>query len=376
LSLITLARAKKYTDQANRHFAANDLIYGVTWDKGSSPKLTRTDAAVGMVANPGLDMMVPKNDFDFAQIYRDIKEVQDEQGNVFIRIPKFYIKKVDSPGFKSWQISRKKYPGFYLPWCFWDFGKNRELPHIDVGKYKASLSAASKLESKAGVLPLVSRHIVDFRTFARNNNVDGLLGYQQLDIHVVDVLRTLFFVEFATLDSQSVMQGLTTGGAAAQNGFSNGIAATSGSNLSNADGKNPLVYRGIESLYGDVWQFVDGVNITEYQAWVAKNAEDYASNVFAAPYEQLGYVNANTDGYVIEMGFDPNFPFIELAKTVGGNSATYYSDYYYRNTGQRIARFGGSWGNGASAGVSCWALSYSSSGTYSDFGGRLLKKPL
>ena len=32
-----------------------------------------------------------------------------------------------------------------------------------------------------------------------------------MDIHVVDVLRTLFFVEFATLNSQDIMQGYTAG---------------------------------------------------------------------------------------------------------------------------------------------------------------------
>jgi len=451
-----LVLSKKYTDQRNRHFAANDLIYGVTWDKGSSPKLTRTDAAVGMIANPGLDMTVPKNDFDFAQIYRDIKEVQDELGNTFVRIPKFYIKKTDAPGLKTWQISRKKYPGFYLPWCFWDFAKNRELPHIDVGKYKATLSADNKLESKPNLYPLISKNIVDFRTYAKNNNVNGLLGYQQLDIHVVDVLQTLFYVEFATLDSQSIMYGFATGqyseshvataaeagtnriivanstadqfrvgqtislgtsrggnqiaygrtitainvvdagnkaivfdgdpvtiavgnyvyNTGRRNGFSSGIASTSGSEINNTDGKYPCIYRGIESPWGDIWQFVDGVNITENQAWVAKNAEDYASNVFAFPYEQLGYVNSNANGYPKEMGFDPNNPFAEFPKTVGGSSSTYYSDYYHQSTGQRIALFGGSWGSGSSVGLSRWSLDNSSSATDVTFGGRLLKKPL
>ena len=36
-------------------------------------------------------------------------------------------------------------------------------------------------------------------------------GYQQLDIHVVDVLQVLFLIEFATLNSQSIMAGYTAG---------------------------------------------------------------------------------------------------------------------------------------------------------------------
>ncbi|WP_209121499.1 hypothetical protein [Alkalihalobacillus sp. BA299] len=415
--------------------------------------MTRTHDAIGMVANAGVDGSWVQNDFDNAQIFREIGEVEDELGNVFVRIPKFYIKKQDGGGFKTWQVSKTQYPGFYLPWCFWDFTNNRELPFIDVGKYKASLGTGDKLESKPNLHPLASKNIVDFRTYATNNGK----GYQQLDIHVVDVLQTLFYVEFATLHSQSVMQGFTTGQYSSShtatiaetavnriivanstasgfivgqsigigsnhysnnisgtprlitnivsydtdntaiefdgdpidiavgdvvanrghiNGFSKDIVASSGSIVSTSDGKYPMMYRGIESLYGDIWQFVDGVNINEHQAWFAKNAEDYASNVFASPYEQVSYINHNANGYPIEMGYDKNNPSVALPTTVGGGSTTYYSDYYYQSTGQRIARVGGSWGDGSTAGLSSWYLNSSSSDAYVSIGGRLLKKPL
>jgi hypothetical protein len=431
-------------------------IFGVAWDKSSNPTLTRTDAAIGLVANAGVDDEFVQNDFDRVQIFGEIHDVEDSLGNVFVRIPKFYIRKTDSPTLKTWQISKTKHKGFYLPWCFWDFEQGRELHYIDVGKYKASLSPDNKLESKPDKYPLVNRSIVQFREYARNNNVNGLKGYQQLDIHVTDLLQTLMYVEFATLNLQSVMAGYTSGqytdthlatvaesntnrfilananadqyrvGQAVsagttqggnqvffnrtitaievydaankavvfdgppvnitvgnmlynsgwKNGFSKDIAASSGSLVSNTDGKYPCVYRGIESPYGDTWQFVDGVNINDYQAWVAKDASDYMSNVFAAPYEKLSYVNSAANGYVKEMGWDPDHPFAALPVDVTGGSTTYYSDYYYQNAGQRIARVGGLWGSGSPAGPSCWFL-YGSSG-FADviIGGRLLKKPL
>jgi len=426
-------------------------IYGASWNKGSSPVLTRTDRAVGLAANVGIDGQVVQNDFDNHQLFGEIHEITDALGNVFIRIPKSYIKKTDGVNLKTWQVSKSKWPGFYLPWCFWDFTNNKELPYIDVGKYKASLSAQNKLESKPNVFPLRKKNIVEFRGYAQASGQ----GYQQLDVHVVDVLRTLFFVEFATLNTQAIMQGYTAGqyssshlatvaenntnrfilananadqyrvgqyisigtsqggdqiatdrhvtsidaydasnkavsfdGAPVniavgnflynsvwKNGFSSAIVASSGCIVAN-DGKYPCTYRGIESPFGDMWQFVDGVNINEYQAWVVKNAVDYASNVFAHPYEQLAYVNANVDGYPVDMGFDTNLPFAEFPKTLGGGSTAYYSDYYYRDTGQRIARFGGSWAYGADAGLSYWALANASSAAPVNIGGRLLKKPL
>lgn len=431
-------------------------IFGASWAKVDSPILARTDSAVGMTAAVGVDSQIVTNNFDTAPIFRDITEVADSLGNIFVRIPKFYIRKTDGVSLKTWQISKYPHVGFYLPRCFWDFANNRELPWIDVGKYKATLSAGNKLESKPGSAPVISRHIVAFRTLARNNNADGLVGYQQLDIHVYDMLQTLFYVEFATLHSQSIMQGFTTGQYSAthvatmtevaanrvvlanahadqyrvgqtismgtslggnqifygrdltaievvdastkalvfdgdpinitagnivyntgwRNGFSSSVAASSGSPTSNTDGKWPCVYRGIESLYGDTWQFVDGVNINDNQAWTANNAAEYASNVFAHPYQQLSYVNHNAEGYPIAMGYDAERPFAALPTAVGGSSSTRYADYYYQMAGQRIALVGGNWYFGAFAGLSSWNLYNSSSIADLIIGARLLKKPL
>lgn len=434
-------------------------VYGVAWDKSSNPTLTRINDSVGMVANVGVDNQIVQNDFDFAPIFGEMAEVDDNLGNVFIRIPKFYIKKTDGPNFKTWQVSKVRYAGFYLPWCFWDFENGEELPYIDVGKYHASLSDAGLLESKPDTYPLISRTIVGFRDYARANNTGGLRGYQQMDVHVYDVLSTLFYIEFATLNSQAVMQGYTSGsysdnhvavvsedttnrivvatdvadqyrvgqaisiGTARGNtsvfygrtitaiedydaankaivfggapvaiaegnvvwnsgwrsGFSSQIAASSGSIGSNTDGKYPCCYRGIENPWGSVYEFVDGVNITDHQAWTCKDAAQYASNVFASPYEQLSYVNHDADGYPAEMGHDPARPFAEFPiaiQTSGISSSKYYSDYYYQAAGQRVALVGGYWSRGAFAGLSCWDLSNSSGNAYVNVGGRLVKKPL
>ncbi len=431
-------------------------IYGAYWTKGSSPTLTRTNNAVGMQAAAGTDGNWVQNDFDNAEIYREIGPVTDALGNTFIQIPKFYIRKQDGAGFKTWQISKFQYPGFYLPKCFWNYETSQELPYVWVGAYKASLSAGNALQSVSGVSPLVDTTIVGMRTYAQANNVNGLRGYQQLDIHVVDVLQTLFYVEFATLDTQSIMQGwvggrftntdvatfattssneiivanataayyavgqpigigtsqggnevcygrmiaaiatydandmaITFDGAPVsvavgnylynvgwQNGFSASIVATSGSIVSNTDGLHPCVYRGIESPWGDVWQFVDGLNVNAYQPWTCGDADQYASNVFASPYEQLSYVVTNADGWVEAMGHDGAHPYAELPTTVGGSQTTYYSDYYFAAAGQQIALVGAVWYGGAPAGLSYWNLYDGSGDSNGTVGGRLLKKPL
>ena len=419
-------------------------IYGVSWSGASSPTLTRTDNAVGMVAAAGVDATPVTNNFDTAEIYKDIIDgVTDSYGNVFVRIPKFYIEKTAVGAARTWRISKQPFGNAYLPACF------ANANYVDVGKYNANKNG-TKLESKSGNAPYINDTIVNFRTFAQNNGA----GYYQMDIHVHDILRTLFYVEFATLNSQSIMNGwvngqftsshLATVAESAVNriivanataalyavgqtisigstkggneifygrtitgitvydgsnkaiafdggtvniaignylyntgwisGFSASIAAKSGSPVSNSDGLHPCMYRGVENPWGSVYQFIDGVNIAaDYQAWVCRTPASYASNLFAAPYVQLGYANANTDGYPEVMGFDVANPFAEFPVTLGGSSNTYYTDYYYRSTGQRIAYLGGRWLSGASAGLSCWALDGASSNAAVTISGRLVK---
>lgn len=434
---------------------SDKLIFGVHWDKTSSPELTRIDDSEGLAADVGVDGELVKNDFDRMPIYSEIAEVEDDYSNRFMRIPKFYIQKSNGKNHLIIRISKTRYPGFYLPYVFWDFKNSQELDYFDFGKYNASLSG-DKLESKPSKHPLTKKSIVNFRTYAKNNNDSEVTGYQQLDVHAVDVVQTLFTVEFATLNSQSVMYGFTKGPYAeahtvtvdekdtnnaivsnstadsfvvgqaigigtsrggqqiAENrillsienhdssnkslvfdgdavdldkgnyiysngwksGFSANIASSSGSIENNTNGKYPCSYRGIENPWGSVYQWIDGININDHQSWIAKDARDYASNVFASPYEDLNYKNAESNGYAEEMGSDSRFPFAQLPIKTSGGSTTYYSDNYYQNAGQRVARFGGNWANGASAGVWFWRLHSSSGSTSVDSGGRLLKKPL
>lgn len=425
-------------------------VYGASWAKVDDPMLVRTDDAAGMVAAVGVSGGGPViNDFDQAEIYSEITEVTDALGNVFVRIPKCYIRETDGPGVKTWQVSKRPLAGGYLPWCFWDFANSRELDYIDIGKYPASLDSGNKLASKPGIYPLINVNIVNARTYARNNGP----GYQQLDIHVQRLLQVLFYIEFATLDAQAIMAGFSAGqwndahrAVVAEAGtnrvvlpnaqanayligqhigigtslggdqvfygreildiqvydasnkalvfsgapvniaidnrvynvcwpsdFSGWIDASSGSLVSNATGKWPMMYRGIENWYGGLWWWVDGVNILDWQAWVCYNAEDFASNVFVAPYTPLSYANWNANGYVTDMGFDPVNPFAQFPVSVS-RSHVGYRDYYYQAAGARVARVGGPLYYGVDAGPSCWSLNATASSAYAYIGARLVRK--
>lgn len=139
------------------------------------------------------------------------------------------------------------------------------------------------------------------------------------------------------------------------------------------DSKHSVIYRGIENIFGNVWHWVDGLNIKDNQAWVCYDPANYVSDKFESPYEELGYINANANGNAKTLGFDINHPFIRLTEEIGGSSSTYMSDYYYQNTGNRVAHVGGDMYYGASAGLWYWYLGSASSNASWNIGARVLK---
>ncbi len=362
---------------SNNLVVNNTKVYGLSWNI-TDGKFTRTDDAKSLLTvQVGVGNEKVTNNFDTAEIYSEMVEVTDEYGNQFIKIPKFYIKKTVTDTAWTWQISKKqKDTDYYLPACFVDEGTGQIFSYVLVGKYNASLdTSTSKLESKSGKNPLVSKNITEFRAYAQaNNDLDSnILGYQILDVHVVDILQTLFYIEFATLDSQSIMKGNTSNDKPLASGTTDDVTAKSGSLISNSDGKYAMKYRGIENFYGNLWQFVDGINIkADNQAYVSRNATAYDSYTYAGDYVKVGYVNANTNGYVLTMGYDKNHPFIQLPTTVGSGQ---YKDYYYQASGNRIALFGGRWSDGTAAGASYWTFYNGATITALSFGSRLLKTP-
>ncbi|MEG1048030.1 MAG: prepilin-type N-terminal cleavage/methylation domain-containing protein [Bacilli bacterium] len=367
-------------DRVNVINKKKSKVYGLKWD--GNDVYTRLDDALGMTANVGVDQTTPKNDFDNAEIYKDMVDVEDTYGNQFVTIPKFYIKKTVTGDVWEWRISKvKKDKDYYLPSCFYDEVNSKELPYILVGKYDAS-ETGGKLESKTGVKPLVDRNIDQFRTLATSNNQSGVTGYQLLDIHALDAIQVLFYIEFATLNSQNLMFGYAKGNAESiVSGTTDVVTASSGSKTSNTDGQNAMKYRGIENIYGNVWQVIDGINVdnTNSDFYISKDASKYVSSNFTGSYSIIsGYKKLNTDGFVTKMGYDSNFPFLQMPLTVGGNAGVKYGDYYYQNAdqGNKVLLFGGRWTNDSSVGISHFYLNYSSTRGELNVGSRLLKTAL
>lgn len=138
---------------------------------------------------------------------------------------------------------------------------------------------------------------------------------------------------------------------------------------------HPVSYRGIEDIFGHLFQHVDGINIKDFQAYICKNPSEYANDKFDAPYEKLGYINSETvDSFSKKLGLDEKHPEIALPIEVGASSSTGTTDYYWGATGNKIAYVGGYFNTGGSkAGFFFWPCNGASSYSFWNCGARLLK---
>lgn len=145
----------------------------------------------------------------------------------------------------------------------------------------------------------------------------------------------------------------------------------------NNDGYHSVIYRGVENLFANIWQWVDGINIISGKFYICKDHALYASDT-TENYKELSYRALGSDGYAKELDLDPDEPFFRFPKAVGGGTSTYMADYYYNNAAsvaegaKRVALVGGDFFSGAYDGLWYWYLSYGSSYAYWSVGARVL----
>lgn len=362
------------TSEQNRFEATPKevTVYGVEREiTSSSTTWNRIEGSEGLVANATHDGTAVQNDFDNLYPWSDIITVDlaadgtinskmgdadfsltNPKGYIMTYVPAFWYKRVQENGYERIYIADNENE---------DFIKSEEFY---IGRYTAG-GTTSAINSKSGIKSLVNTSIVDFRTAAKKvgNN------WGQLDILRWSVLQMLYLVEYADYDSQTKLgQGVSASSNSAQinNGGCDTLQMKSGC-LANA-GKTAVIYRGIENIFGNIFQWCDGVNIKSRRAWISKNPSDYVSDKFASPYTQLGYVNPSSDNYISKIGYDLNLPEVQLPIEASGSSTTKIPDYYWQNSSSVVVAVGGYWHHAAYCGLWYWHCDYASSYTYSYFG--------
>jgi len=352
-------------------------VYGIKRSlTTSSSAWERIRDSVGLVANAQVGTTAVQNDFDNIYPWSDIisynyditaKSItayygeptfkfDGSNGEVLTKIPEFYWRRYRDDDYEYILISKYKLTGFV---------KSEEF---SVGRYTMS-GSSSRVYSRSGYAPFTNVTITNFRSYARNLGT----GFGQMDWHYF-ILQMLYLVEYADYDSQTkIGLGYTNSShtAPVNSGGCDVLGMKSGS-LDGSDNTS-IIYRGIEDIFGNVWQFVDGINIADYKAYICYDANKYAVDTFSGSYKALGYTNASVNGFVSKLGYDSANPMVALTTEAVGSSDTNICDYYYQNSGNRIALVGGLWGDSLRAGLWYWYVDTASSDCSANIGARLLK---
>ena len=225
-------------------------------------------------------------------------------------------------------------------------------------------------------------------------------GWGQMSIEVASLVQLLYAVEYASFNWQDRGAGVTYVADLSVENCSSFIGSTS--SLGNASGNATTTidytgtarttsgylatsYRGIENFFGNIWAFVDGVNI--YGAYDNGGGQPfictdgvYTEDKHADNYEGVGFTVANaTQTYIRYFGYgNSKYDWLFMASQLGhtANSALPVGDWHYitKNlNGHRIACLGGLWFRTLSAayGGCCWVLNVASSYRSRSLGGRL-----
>jgi hypothetical protein len=345
-------------------------IYGISRDKStSSPAWARTDNAVGMTATASVGASAGHSDFDNAMPWKGIVRETLSTGDVMVKIPKFWYRRYRSGNVEYIKIADKPTAGFSVHPLFNHAGK--ECDHAYIGAYKTS----SNNKSVSGASPQVSQTRAQFRSNAKSKGA----GWSLIDIAALSAVQMLMLVEFADNNVQSkIGRGYCDGNSGSlKTGSCNSIPNLTG-RPSGTDGKVDVVWRGIEGLWGNVWEWVDGVNWNNGSYYVCNDPSKYADDT-ASNYAKLSYTGATnwSSSYITEEGLDSgNNPHVMLPAAAGsGSESTYMCDGCWSSTGWRGFRHGGSWTHGSICGLFTADLDSASSTSGTGIGSRLLYIP-
>jgi len=260
-----------------------------------------------------------------------------------------------------------------LPAGFWVDGVPRS--RILVGSFPASVNRSvtpNVGESRAGAVPATYTSTnndtpIQFQEYAQNLGP----GWQCMTAQAWNAIQLPFIVEYATLDSSVLGFDVLSGSAPATTGYTAGYGGTDKGNMSygsTADMVTPTSYRGIESLVGNVYQFLQGLSINNStqtnRPWVLPQTllnTNYTPAACGAPYVDTGVSIATL--FTITPYTTPDLWSMFLPKVGGdgsttpvGSSSTHFCDYVgtQPDTNQFIYA-GGAFDVGSTInGLFCW----------------------
>lgn len=387
-----------------------DVVYeqraaSVTWNMetdtySGSPRATPVHESMRrcLVSNTGV-VNYYLNEFDSTKKENGIDPAvtngTDGQIMVEISVPA-YVRTTFNGSLVTWELSHVPLPGFELhPAYDGDAGMKHYIGAYDAVVWQASSATVidglnldnnaarvnlsnDRLYSTPGNFAMVGLTRNEFRTLARNG------GFQLYEFWQWQLVQMLFITEYGNWNSQNVLgRGNVDGGTWPPsssnqanslnkvNGLSSQFGNYSGS-VASADGLPFVTYRGIENIWGNSWQAIDGVNANNRQLYVSTKETTFADDIGTGDYSVLGSpLPVATDSPIknwqpIDHAFVP--------KAVGATTSTFIGDSLWTAVGWTVLHVGGSADDGLSAGLSACIATYAASYRNRHVSSRLSKK--
>lgn len=360
-------------------------IYGVCWNYGNSStactRLTKASdpnnfvnvdittepkAAVGTGSGSSpFDNYMPWKGMDEYNIVNNtIGAKRGESGfsrssnDVMVYIPEFYYKVVNDAS------SSKRY--FYIA----DKATTGFEKHPGSGRYVGRYNTISGNYSRTGSSPYVNMSRATARSKARDKgNKWALYDYASWC-----AVWLLYIVEYANWNSQNKigMGRVDSHDSSITSGGTDSMTYHTG-RASGSDGSTAVQYRHIENPWGNVYEWIDGINFSSDKVYICTDISKYADDTLT----NYTYVGAKTqsNGYISMTGYSSTYPWSFYPTSTSGSETTYIPDAAYSGSGWRVLSVGGSWDYGSYAGLFYFHAGNSSSNSSSNIGARLLFVP-
>lgn len=360
-------------------------VFGVCWNYGAQStaltRLTKSNDPNGLVnvnitTNPApavgtgagsspFDNYLPWSGMEEYNIINNAVSYKKGQSgfsrssyDTVVFIPEYYFRIVNDT------TNKKRY--YYIA----DKAKSGFSKHPGSGKYVGRYNTISGHYSKTGAAPLVNLTRASARSGARGKGSK----WSEYDFASWCAVWLLYLVEFSDWDSQSkIGRGYVDSNSSAINSGGTDSMTYHTGRASGTDGKTAVQYRHIENPWGNIFEWIDGVNFSAGTVYVCTTPENYADDT-STNYTNVG-TKVQSDGYIKALGMSSNMPWAFFPSEVGGSETTYIPDYAYYYSGWRVLYVGGDWLDGGYAGLFCFIASDSSSDSYSHVGARLLFHP-
>ena len=337
-------------------------IYGVSGLTDKSTALTRTDDAVGLSFEIDRSSGAINSDFNDVFPWNVASIVINGEGQ-FVSFPEMYFRIGTNAAGVITDVAVSAQPSGSGNWY-------RVAPFM-YGCYGASISE-DKIRSVSGVERAGNRTRKQFREIAFNSGE----GYIPIDLYHRNVLMLLWWIEFATKDSRSIMTGRIYGsgnkGGCSRRpcGGTDSVPTPSGFETAYAQ----MRYHYIEDFIGNVWEMVDGIYMSNVGQYDYVTADPTKFSDTTDGKAALSYVNPSNNE-IAAYGWDPDNPFLFMPiETVSNNSYnTYFCDRVSHYSGYPVVLAGAGYSDSnANCGLS-YVYYTDASNNYAYCGSRLLK---